>query len=101
MTCLCFTESGCGVQVQKLIEGSDYVFRVSAVNKEGTSKPLDSEAITPKSPFGNCTSCWYSGLYAMYIDNIFFASQILRTCYIKMHLTVLKTVNLPYKLYQE
>jgi len=39
--------------VHKLIEGNDYIFRVSAVNKEGTSKPLDSEIITAKSPFGN------------------------------------------------
>ena len=43
-------------QVQKLIEGNEYIFRVSAVNKEGTSKPLDSDVFTAKSPFGKPSS---------------------------------------------
>lgn len=39
--------------VDKLQEGSDYMFRVSAVNKKGSSKPLESESpVTAKSPFG-------------------------------------------------
>ncbi|KAK7507540.1 hypothetical protein BaRGS_00001475, partial [Batillaria attramentaria] len=38
-------------QVQKLAEGTEYLFRVSAVNKEGTSKPLESDVFTAKSPF--------------------------------------------------
>ena len=40
------------IQVQKLIEGNEYIFRVSAINKEGTSKPLDSDVFIAKSPFG-------------------------------------------------
>lgn len=39
--------------VQKLIEGQQYLFRVSAVNAEGQGKPLQCEKdVTPKKPPG-------------------------------------------------
>jgi titin len=37
----------------KLLEGTPYLFRVMAVNKEGTSAPLEAEEeTTPKKPPG-------------------------------------------------
>ncbi|XP_078700696.1 titin-like [Branchiostoma floridae x Branchiostoma belcheri] len=39
------------IMVPKLIEGTPYVFRIKAENKMGISDPLDSEPVTPKSPY--------------------------------------------------
>lgn len=40
--------------VNNLQEGADYLFRVSAVNEEGTSKPLETDsAIKPQKEIGN------------------------------------------------
>ena len=37
----------------KLLEGTPYLFRVMAVNKEGSSLPLESEdEVVPKKPAG-------------------------------------------------
>ena len=37
---------------QKLKTNAEYVFRVTAVNAIGSSEPLTSEAVIPKSEFG-------------------------------------------------
>lgn len=38
--------------VDKLAEGTEYMFRVKAVNKSGQSEPLEAEqSLVPKSPF--------------------------------------------------
>lgn len=40
-------------KVDKLIEGNEYLFRVTAVNDEGESQPLESlESIKPQKPAG-------------------------------------------------
>ena len=39
--------------VEKLLEGSEYLFRVIAENKKGQGQPCEiSEAVTAKSPYG-------------------------------------------------
>lgn len=43
----------CTVSVQKLIRGSEYVFRVRGVNKFGVGDSLESEPIVAKNAFGN------------------------------------------------
>ena len=41
------------LKVKKLLEGNEYLFRVSAVNKVGKSKPASiDEPVTAKLPFG-------------------------------------------------
>ena len=41
------------MQVDNLIPGHEYKFRVKAVNPEGESEPLDGEhSIIAKNPFG-------------------------------------------------
>lgn len=41
------------LEVTGLTPGKEYLFRVSAVNSEGESKPLEAEqAILAKNPFG-------------------------------------------------
>lgn len=41
------------MEVSGLTPGKEYLFRVSAVNAEGESKPLEAEqAILAKNPFG-------------------------------------------------
>jgi hypothetical protein len=40
------------LQVDKLVDGTEYLFRVRAENKSGLGEPLEAEkAIIPKSPF--------------------------------------------------
>jgi hypothetical protein len=40
-------------EIDNLVPGHEYKFRVSAVNNEGASEPLDAEhAIIAKNPFG-------------------------------------------------
>lgn len=42
-----------------LTPGKEYLFRVSAVNAEGESKPLEAEqAIVAKNPFGILIKCY-------------------------------------------
>lgn len=41
--------------VEKLLEGSEYLFRVTAVNEEGESPPLESlDTVKPEKPAGMC-----------------------------------------------
>lgn len=40
------------INVQDLITGQKYRFRVSAVNKLGSSKPLESDKVVPSKPIG-------------------------------------------------
>lgn len=42
----------CIVSVQKLVRGSEYVFRVRGVNKFGAGDPLESDPIIAKNAFG-------------------------------------------------
>lgn len=42
----------CYMNVQKLIRGNEYVFRVRGVNKFGVGDPLESEPIIAKNAFG-------------------------------------------------
>lgn len=43
---------GTTFRVRNLKEGGDYQFRVSAENQYGLSKPITSEFVTAKHPFG-------------------------------------------------
>lgn len=44
--------------VANLIEGTEYVFRISAENKHGASEPLEtSRGYTPKSLYGKTSYC--------------------------------------------
>jgi predicted phage tail protein len=48
------------MDVKGLQEGSDYKFRVKAVNDEGESEPLETERATlAKNPFGELQNCAY------------------------------------------
>lgn len=43
------------ITVEKLLEGSEYMFRVMAENKKGQSKPCETKApVVVKSPYGMC-----------------------------------------------
>lgn len=43
-------------QCQGLIEGNEYLFRVSAVNENGAGPPLEgTNPIKAKAPFGKCS----------------------------------------------
>ena len=67
--------------VKDLKEGKNYLIRVLAVNKMGTSRPLESDVITPKKPAGMCvcntpyllTTCIYPLTFNS--DNYFFWSK--------------------------
>ncbi len=45
------TDDTCKAKVKNLTEGSEFYFRVMAVNKTATGLPLESKAIMVKSPF--------------------------------------------------
>ena len=46
------------MQVGRLMEGNQYVFRVSAENEVGIGEPAElSQSITTKSPFGQYATC--------------------------------------------
>lgn len=47
------TLRGCKYPVTKLIEGKEYIFRVTAENKHGPGKPCISKPIVAKNPFGS------------------------------------------------
>lgn len=42
----------CIVNVQRLIQGNEYIFRVRGVNKFGIGDPLESEPVIAKNAFG-------------------------------------------------
>jgi hypothetical protein len=49
--------------VTGLEEGNDYLFRVTAINDEGESEPLEADtAIKAKNPFGKLTFLYIFGL---------------------------------------
>lgn len=42
-------------EIENLVPGHEYKFRVSAVNNEGVSEPLEADhSIIAKNPFGEC-----------------------------------------------
>lgn len=43
----------CIVNVPRLIQGNEYIFRVRGVNKYGVGDPLESQPIIAKNAFGN------------------------------------------------
>lgn len=45
----------CIVNVQRLIQGNEYIFRVRGVNKYGIGDPLESEPVIAKNAFGKRT----------------------------------------------
>lgn len=42
----------CIVNVQRLIKGNEYIFRVRGVNKYGIGDPLESEPVIARNTFG-------------------------------------------------
>lgn len=44
--------SDCIINVPRLIQGNEYIFRVRGVNKYGIGDPLESEPIIAKNSFG-------------------------------------------------
>lgn len=44
--------SACVMQVPRLVEGNEYVFRVKAENKMGIGQAIESVPAVAKSPFG-------------------------------------------------
>lgn len=47
------TLRGCKYPVTKLIEGKEYLFRVTAENRFGPGKPCISKPVIAKNPFGS------------------------------------------------
>lgn len=45
----------CIVNVPRLIQGNEYIFRVRGVNKYGIGDPLESEPVIAKNAFGKQT----------------------------------------------
>lgn len=44
---------GCKYPVTKLLEGKEYIFRVTAENKFGAGRPAISKPMIARNPFGN------------------------------------------------
>ena len=56
-------------RMSDLVEGNDYYFRVSAINAEGSSKPLESkETVTPQRIMGNLIFYAFWMKYLFYLD---------------------------------
>lgn len=49
------TLRGCRYPVSKLLEGKEYLFRITAENKFGPGTPAVSKPMIAKNPFGNGT----------------------------------------------
>ena len=49
------------IEINNLMPGHEYKFRVKAVNSEGASEPLEGkESIIAKNPFGELDPCVFS-----------------------------------------
>ena len=66
----------CIVNVPRLIQGNEYIFRVRGVNKYGIGDPLESEPIIAKNAFGNRIQ---SLLFTTVAAEIYFLSKVNRT----------------------
>lgn len=58
------------VVLKRLQTGSEFLFRVSAVNKIGTGEPLEmAKPVTVKSPYGKCFLKMYGKFILLVFEN--------------------------------
>lgn len=57
----------CIINVPRLIQGNEYIFRVRGVNKYGVGDPLESQPVIAKNAFGKQIRLVYSQSHPSYI----------------------------------
>jgi len=85
-------------KVGKLLEGNDYMFRVSAENEIGQGKPASlAEPVTAKLPFGKLVMQIYANICKIIYANhlfIIYAKHLCKLCAtINMFYSVLNTIR--------